>query len=251
MNRTKHSAAAAAKALVPLELEFDSAVAETAGGDVPHTLFAPLHYESGYAYPLIVWLHGNGQDERHLLRVMPLVSMRNYVAVAPRGTEFLADGQATYGWETSPEGVDDAEQRVFQCVHTAQKKLHVARHRLFLAGFASGGAMALRIALEHPDVFAGAISLEGPFPSGQSPFRNLTQARRVPLFLATGRDSAAYPSQQVCQDLRLLHTAGMSITLRQYPCAHEIAPQMLADVDRWIIEQITAPSYQPAESVID
>ena len=44
----------------------------------------------------------------------------------------------------------------------------------------------------------------------------------------------------VCDDLRLLHTAGMSITLRLYPCAHELSPQMLSDVDRWIIEQITA-----------
>ena len=45
----------------------------------------------------------------------------------------------------------------------------------------------------------------------------------------------------VCNDLRLLHTAGLSITLRLYPCGHELSPQMLADMDRWIIEQITSP----------
>ena len=42
-------------------------------------------------------------------------------------------------------------------------------------------------------------------------------------------------------------TAGLSITLRQYPCGHELMPQMLSDVDRWIIEQITAPQPAPAE----
>jgi len=46
--------------------------------------------------------------------------------------------------------------------------------------------------------------------------------------------------------LRLLHTAGIFVTLRQYPCGQEISPQMLADVDRWIIEQITHPRPSPA-----
>src|SRR4051794_5650794 len=49
-------------------------------------LFTPLHYERNYAYPLIVWLHGPGDDERQLKRIMPLVSMRNYGAAGPRGT---------------------------------------------------------------------------------------------------------------------------------------------------------------------
>jgi hypothetical protein len=50
----------------------------------------------------------------------------------------------------------------------------------------------------------------------------------------------------VCEDLRLLHTAGLSVTLRQYPCGHELAPQMLADANRWIMEQINPP---PAPTV--
>ena len=75
-------------------------------------------------------------------------------------------------------------------------------------------------------------------------------ARKLPVFLASGRDSSEYQAAEVCQDLRLMHSAGMSITLRQYPCGHELTPQMLADVDRWIIEQITdsAQAAQPIEN---
>jgi predicted peptidase len=39
--------------------------------------FAPEGYEANYAYPLVVWLHNAGGDERQLARVMPLVSTRN------------------------------------------------------------------------------------------------------------------------------------------------------------------------------
>jgi hypothetical protein len=45
-----------------------------------------------------------------------------------------------------------------------------------------------------------------------------------------------------------LHAAGMLVTLRQYPCGHELAPQMLVDVDRWIIEQINSPDSEPSAS---
>ena len=101
--------------------------------------------------------------------------------------------------------------------------------------------MAFRVALNRPDLYAGVASLGGAFPTGSKPFRNLGDARKLPIFLAVGRDSGEYPSDGVCQDLRLLHSAGMSISLRQYPCGHELSPQMLSDLDRWIIEQITQP----------
>jgi phospholipase/carboxylesterase len=115
-------------------------------------------------------------------------------------------------------------------------------------GFDHGGTMAMRIAMNHPSHFAGVISLCGSFPAGRTPFGNLIAARRLGVFLAAGRFSLEYPAEQVCEDLRLLHTAGMSITLRQYPCGHELMPQMLTDVDRWIIEQIAPPRVAPVES---
>ena len=101
--------------------------------------------------------------------------------------------------------------------------------------------MALRIALSHPARFAGAVSLGGRFPSGRTPFGNLLAARRLAVFLGTGRVSQTYPAAKVCEDLRLLHAAGLSVTLRQYPCGDELMPQMLGDLDRWIIEQISQP----------
>jgi len=81
-----------------------------------------------------------------------------------------------------------------------------------------------------------------------TPFGNLVAARRLGIFLAAGRGSREYTAAQVCDDLRLLHTAGLSITLRQYPCGHELMSQMLSDVDRWIIEQISPPRAATVES---
>lgn len=225
------------------EFHLDAGAFSAAPSSTAHALFAPLHYESGYAYPLIVWLHGKGADQRHLMRVMPLISMRNYVAVAPRGVlPVSGDEAAGFGWDQSDACVEQAEQRVFDCIEIARQKYNVHPKRVFLAGFDTGGTMAFRLAMDRPERFAGTISLGGCFAMRRGVFGNLISARKLPMYLGVGRDSEAYPPEAVCEHLRLLHSSGMSITLRQYPCGHELSPQMLADIDRWIIEQFSGSS---------
>jgi len=235
--------------------------------EAARALFAPLHYESNYAYPLIVWLHGANDDERQLKRIMPFVSLRNYVAVSPRGT-VAADSHAEdrkgsdssgpnakaagsdrsgeaggvgYAWEQTEKHILLAESRVLEAVDHAREAFNISPHRIFLAGFGCGGTMAFRIALNLPDVFAGALSLGGPFPLGFNPLAQLVRARGLKWLLSTGRESRRYPPERVCENLRLLYAAGMSISLRQYPCGDDLTTQMLGDVDRWIMEQLTTP----------
>ena len=213
-----------------------------ARGDSPCAFFAPQHYESNYAYPLFVWLHGLGEDENHLKRIMPLVSMRNYVGASLRGTVEVETnrGRPGYSWSQSRAHVALAEQRVFDVIESAQQRYNLASRRLFLAGFDVGGTMAFRLAMSHPDRFAGVLSLGGEFPTGRMPLLRLGEARRVPVFLACGRESQKFPTTVVCENLKLFHSAGMQVTLREYPCGHQMSPIMLADMDRWMMEQITA-----------
>jgi phospholipase/carboxylesterase len=231
------------KPAVEAAFQLESGLFSIAADDTAYALFGPLHYEPGYAYPLIIWLHGPTNDEQQLRRIMPLISLRNYVAVAPRGLcQIGKDGPFGFGWPHSTENLEKAEHCIFEALEKAAERFHISRRKVFLAGFDQGGTMAFRVGLAQPRHFAGILSLSGRFPTGRTPFGNLASARRLPIFLASGRDSTEYQSEEVCNDLRLMHSAGMSITLRQYPCGHEITPQMLADVDRWIIEQITESS---------
>ncbi len=209
-------------------------------GEAPCALFSPVHYEPNYAYPLIVWLHGPQDDERQLARIMPLLSMRNYVAVGPRGTQAAGQASASrgYQWSQSGDQIALAEQQVLAAIQNASSRFNIAAARIYLAGFQCGGTMAMRIGLAHPERFAGVLSFGCQLPVGGTPLGRLREARRLPLLLATMRDSTRYPASRVCDDLRLLHTAGMSVNLRQYPCGDDLTTQMLADMDRWIMQQI-------------
>jgi phospholipase/carboxylesterase len=202
----------------------------------PYSILAPQHYEPNYAYPLIVWLHGFGGSEQELKRIMPLVSLRNYVSVAVRGPADTGDG---YDWPQTPDAIETTEQRASDALALARSRFNIHRDRIFLAGYQTGGTMAIRLALRTPDRFAGAASLAGPFPNGHAPLVNITQARRSTLLIAHCRDSLTYPIDQVCHELALFHAAGMSVTLRQYPCDDDLTTLMLHDLDVWLMDQVT------------
>src|SRR5262245_59564632 len=225
----QHAAAASARAARPL-------LKVTLRRDAPHCLLAPLHYEPNYAYPLVVWLHGPAGDEQELKRVMPLISLRNYVSLGVRG---VSDNGHGYDWRQSPDAILAAESRVADAVAAARQRFHLHSERVFLAGYASGGTMALRIALRNPARYAAAASLGGPFPERHSPLVRLDQIRHTRLLISHCRDSLAYPLDRVCRELSLFHSAGMSVMLRQYPCGDELTTQMLHDLDVWMMEQVT------------
>jgi phospholipase/carboxylesterase len=239
MNRTEP----ASPALIPDEpesiYEVEASRVTIASGDANYNLFSPLHYEKNYGYPLVVWLHGAGGDERQLKRIMPHVSMRNYVAVSPRGTTPIEtqSGREAFTWRQSASAIAQAEDRVMECIELAQQRFNIHPGRIFIAGMAEGGTMAIRLGLNYPELFAGVLSLVGAFPHNDRPLRNLNQVRRMPMMLAVGNESEAYPEDRVCQDLRLFHSAGLQISIRQYPVGDELTTLMLADMDRWIMEQ--------------
>jgi phospholipase/carboxylesterase len=204
----------------------------------PHATFTPIHYERNYAYPLLVWLHGHASNEHELRQVMPQVSMRNYVAVAPQGPWLSLRHRGRRGWRQASDMIEDAEARIAESITAAKDRFNIHPKRIFLAGYGSGGTMAVRVAWSDPTRFAGVASLNGPLPSRQSPLRRVNELRELPCLLAMARDSQSYPQARVCEDLRLLHAAGCTVALRQYPGADGLAQWMLADLDRWIMELV-------------
>jgi phospholipase/carboxylesterase len=236
-----------------LELDFARIAhqSNTTSQSHPHVLFSPIHYEPGYAYPLLVWLHGSGSDERQVMRVMPEISMRNYIAVAPRGLPLTSEPHRPtnnfdvysilrshtkehYDWLDTDEKLAEIEQRVFDCIAIAKERCHIASDRIFLAGFGNGGTMALRLALLYPENFAGAASLDGAFPKDKRILHRWEDARLLSVFLAVGQGTDV-SAESVCQVLELLHTAGIAIKFREY-ANNGLTPTMLQDLNRWIMD---------------
>jgi phospholipase/carboxylesterase len=197
-----------------------------------------MHYEPGYAYPLVVWLHASPGNEQELRQVMPLVSMRNYVAVAPRGPSVARCQVNAYGWRQTGDDIERAEECIAHCVDLAERRFSIHADRIFLVGHGSGGTMALRVAWNNPSCYGGVATLGGPLPSELCPLRQVKRMRQLPCLVSMARKSRLYPDDRVCHDLRLLHSAGCTVALRQYPGDDELTTNMLSDLDRWLMELV-------------
>ncbi|MEM8944629.1 MAG: PHB depolymerase family esterase [Planctomycetota bacterium] len=216
--------------------------AEALNSTAAYSCFAPQNYESGYAYPLIVWLHGEQSNEDELPQVMPLVSTRNFVAIAPRGPRRVQDVRGAYTWDDSADCIAEAADRVDACVAIARERFHIHLDRIFVAGHGAGGTMAHRLGLEFPDRFAGAISLGGHAPRGSRLFKNLHRAKKLPLLLCASPTDGIYSTEEVTSDLRFLHNAGLSLSLRLYPAGDSLTTVMFEDLNKWVMEQFCSSS---------
>jgi len=224
----------------------------------PHLLFSPMHYEPNYAYPLLIWLHGTGDDERQLTRIMPVISMRNYVAVAPRGlllgqpdssrmfdlsvSAILQRPKEQYGWVCPAENPAIMEQRIFDCMAIAQERCNIADHRIFIAGFGTGATAALQLATLYPECFAGVAAFGGEIPAAAPVFPSWQMTQPLSVFLGT---DGSVPGH-VCQVMELFYTAGLTADVQEYADTKQLTSAMLQDLNRWMMQVVASSAVHPS-----
>lgn len=202
-----------------------------------HRLFIPAGYERNYAYPLLVYLHDAGQDASQLHRVMPQISLQNYV-----GCAFASPCQSgrRRAWQQNDSIVYSALDGLSKVVQNAQNRLNINDKKIFLIGTGLGGSMAIRLAFLYHERIAGVISLNGELPTTGPWLSRLKVARHIPVLLAHYRNSRVFSEQRLCENLILLHSAGFSVTMRQYPCDDSGCEQVYRDANRWVMESVTS-----------
>jgi phospholipase/carboxylesterase len=205
---------------------------------LPIRTFLPTGYEPNYAYPLLVFFHGHGDNEERILRMAPRLSRRNYICIGLRGTQLLGerkDGTLGYTWANNGRCQTLVEDYVFRAIEQTRRSYHVHSERIYLCGFCEGAPLAYRLGLDFPERFAGAISLNGSLPPRGSLFLRLPQVRQLSVFIGHGIANSVIPLTSARSDFRLLYTAGLKVQLHTYPATHRLHSHMLRDINRWIM----------------
>lgn len=206
--------------------------------DRPVRLFLPSDYQPKYAYPLVVLFHAEGADEDAAARLVPGLSRRNYIAACPRGAVALGcgpTGRPGFAW---PDNRDD--DYLLAAVAHARREFHVHSERVYLIGLGEGAAAAYRLGLAMADVVAGVAALNGhlPRPNG-SPLFRLNAVRNLRVFVGHGTNNPVIPVTEARRATRLLNTAGADVRFQSYATTHRTHPDMLRDVNRWIMEEVS------------
>ncbi len=204
---------------------------------LPVRTFLPFGYEPRYAYPLVVFFHGEGSNEKQILRLAPRLSRRNFISIGLRGPVSLGEDvkeKRGYSWG-GPAHLELVEEYMVRAVQQTRLKYHVHSERIYLAGFAEGATMAYRMALASPDKIAGVVSLNGCMPRHSRPLLRMPEVRDLRAWIGHGIANSVVPLSLAREDHRLLWSAGLDAEMQTYPTTHRLHADMLRDLNRWIV----------------
>ena len=117
-----------------------------------------------------------------------------------------------------------------------EKSRGIASHRIGLAGFSQGCAMALLTGLRHGERLGGIAGL-----SGYLPLATTTAAERhpenqgTPVFLAHGRMDPVVALARATASRDALIALGWKVQWHDYPMAHSVCQEEIADFNRWLV----------------
>lgn len=191
-------------------------------------LFLPQGYEPGYRYPLVVWIPDR-QRPFDLGRAMTRLSLRNYVAIE------------------TPAAAADPDAALWEAIDRCRDSASLHPDRIFLLGVGEGGTTALRMACRYAGEVAGGVSLGGPFPLDDGSLSRLPEVRRLPMLMCTDRDRCDREAASIDRTLRVFHAAGATLAIRVYPSVQRLTRGVLADVNRWLMDNVlAAPAVTPS-----
>lgn len=113
--------------------------------------------------------------------------------------------------------------------------------RIVLAGFSQGCAMTLLTGLRHAERLAGLVGMSGYLPlADTSAAERSAASMALPVFLAHGRGDAVVPLARATAARDTLQALGCVVDWHEYPMAHSVCPQEVADLNRWLLKVLAA-----------
>ena len=199
----------------------------------------------------ILIMHGLGADGRDFLPVAEQLDLSSVGPVrflfpsAPSLPVTINGGYVMPAWydilgtdlvRREDEGGLRQSQATIDALITKEIDRGIAAHRIVVAGFSQGCAMALMIGLRFHQRLGGIAAL-----SGYLPLATTTAAERsavnagLPIFMAHGTRDGVVPIARAEASRDALAALGYGVDWHPYPMEHSVCPQEIADLQAWLL----------------
>jgi phospholipase/carboxylesterase len=123
-----------------------------------------------------------------------------------------------------------------------EKQRGMPAHRIVLAGFSQGCAMALMTGVRHKERLAGIAGLSGYLPLAETtaPERNDANAL-APIFMGHGQHDDIVDIARGKASRDALRGLGYEVEWHDYPMAHSVCMEEIEDLGRWLAKALAKP----------
>ena len=123
-----------------------------------------------------------------------------------------------------------------------EKSRGIASHRIVIAGFSQGCAMALLTGLRHGERLGGIAGLSGYLPlAATTAAERHPENQGTPVFLAHGRTDPVVSLARAIASRDALIALGWKVQWHDYPMAHSVCQEEIADFNRWLVGVLGRP----------
>jgi phospholipase/carboxylesterase len=198
----------------------------------------------------VIWMHGLGADGYDFVDIVPVLRLPSSLAIrfvfphAPMRPVTINQGMVMRAWydvrhdagvRREDEAGLRASQRRIEALIAREKARGVSAHRLVLAGFSQGGAMALQTGLRHSERLAGIMALSCFLPLADAVGAEASPANRdVPVLLAHGAHDPVIPLARARQAHEVLTGLGYAVEWHEYPMPHSVSNEEIGDIASWL-----------------
>jgi phospholipase/carboxylesterase len=198
----------------------------------------------------LIVLHGLGADGTDF---MPMCDAFDLSAVgpvryvmprAPERPVTVNNGQRMRAWydivgtdlqrREDEAGLRDSVRQVHALLDRERAR-GMPAHRIALAGFSQGCAIALLAGLRYPERLAGLVGMSGYLPLAASTAAERSDAMRdAPIFLAHGRQDGMVPMARGIAARDTLAGLGHNVDWQDYPMDHSVCIEEVTALNRWL-----------------
>ena len=204
----------------------------------------------------VIWLHGLGADGHDFEPIVPELGLDPGLKVrfvfphAPAIPVTVNGGMVMPAWydirdlalerRADEEGLARSVASIRSLV-ARENERGISCERILLGGFSQGGAVALHVALSHPERLAGLFALSTSLTAPQELERALDPANAaLPVFQAHGTHDPMVPiegGRATCAALRALHHP---VEWHEYAMVHQVCLEEIRELASWIAERLAA-----------
>jgi phospholipase/carboxylesterase len=199
----------------------------------------------------ILVLHGLGADGNDFVPIAEMLDLARVGPVrcifphAPTRPVSINNGYVMRAWYDIREAdlvrqEDEAGLRescaAIEVLLARERERGVASERTVLMGFSQGCAMTLMAGLRHPHRLAALVGLSGYLPLAATTAAERHAANHdTPIFLAHGRSDNVVPIERGAASRDALKAMGHPVEWHEYPMAHSVHPQEVADLNAFLL----------------
>ena len=217
---------------------------------ITYRLRVPKNIRFGRKYPLVIHLHGMGDDSlTHAQSVLPMLigpDQQDFFMLVPQAPRTGSDR----GWFFRPSSKDGTLDVLVALMEHVIANNPIDKRRISVTGISSGGWGTWELIQRYPDMFAGAVPAACGAPPPSPRLNALTQ---TPVWIFNKERDHRRFRESIHEVMRVVNVSGGSMVSTEIstPCSHAWQPAMDDyNAFQWMLAQKRGSWFSPLPGVI-